>query len=184
MEIIGFDHDDLADGSGKAPYTFATKHLMADTHIINAATSDYDDFYRGTDMYDFLETTVYSILPSELKSFIKAASKLFTTNSYGSSENMHASAKLWLLSTAEIGYEEDNYRPVGEGVRYARFTGDSSRIKKIANGTGAASKWWTRTPFAMNMWADYWRVNEDGADTIQAHGSVTDSLGVCFGFCV
>lgn len=35
MQIAGFDVDDLADGSGKAPISFIGKELLATSHNMN-----------------------------------------------------------------------------------------------------------------------------------------------------
>lgn len=42
MVILGFDHDDLASGGGKAGITLGTKNSLATSYAMNSASKTYD----------------------------------------------------------------------------------------------------------------------------------------------
>lgn len=59
---MDFNHDDLADGSGKAGITFGMKELMADVHNMNSANTNVGSFV-GSEMFSYLRDTVLPSLP-------------------------------------------------------------------------------------------------------------------------
>ena len=62
------------------------------------------------------------------------------------------------------------------------FTTDTSRIKKLSNGTGAANIWWLRSP-GVGSSTHFCYVTTTGA--VNDYGtSASNSNGVCFGFCI
>ena len=54
LAIMDFDHDDLADGTGKAGITFGLKNLMAETRTINSTNTSNGGF-TGSAMYTWLQ---------------------------------------------------------------------------------------------------------------------------------
>ena len=92
--IIGFDHDDLADGSGKAKITFFLASSPADTFYI----SDWSSFSAE------LESVLLPKFPSELQSLIKPVTKI--CDSIGSSAipatTTNIDFKLFPLSMSEM----------------------------------------------------------------------------------
>lgn len=175
--IVGKDHDDLADGSGKAPLTFGMKNLMAETRQMNSSNTNSGSF-AGSAMYSWLSGTIYPNLPTELKDAIKAVNK--KTSSGGGSSSIRTDAMyLWLFSEIEI-FGSTTYSYAGEGTQYPYFATASERIKRLSNGAGAASYWWERSPYR-DASAAFCAVGTSGsADRGAAH----ISLGVCFGFCI
>lgn len=175
--IVGKDHDDLADGSGKAPLTFGMKNLMAETRQMNSSNTNSGSF-AGSAMYSWLSGTIYPNLPTELKDAIKAVNK--KTSSGGGSSSIRTDAMyLWLFSEIEI-FGSTTYSYAGEGTQYPYFATASERIKRLSNGAGAASYWWERSP-NRNGSSNFCRVDTSGS-AITAVASF--SLGVCFGFCI
>lgn len=87
--------------------------------------------------------------------------------------------KLFLFSEQEI-FGSKTYSTGNEGAQYPYFATAGNRIKHLANGTGSASWWWGRSPYASSS-DHFCTVNSDG----DAHASsAANSDGVCFGFCV
>lgn len=175
--IVGKDHDDLADGSGKAPLTFGMKNLMAETRQMNATNTNSGSF-AGSEMYIELSGTIYPNLPTELKDAIKAVNK--KTSSGGGSSVIRTDAMyLWLFSEIEV-FGAANYSCAGEGTQYPYFATTAERIKRLSNGAGAASYWWERSSYRANS-GGFCRVITSGS---AGNFPASNSLGVCFGFCI
>ena len=175
--IVGKDHDDLADGSGKAPLTFGMKNLMAETRQMNSTNTNTGSF-AGSAMYSWLSGTIYPNLPTELKDAIKAVNK--KTSSGSSSPSIRTDAMyLWLFAEIEV-FGSTTYSFAGEGTQYPYFATKAERIKRLSNGSGAASYWWERSPAYTPPGVYFCLVSVDGD---MAYTAVSPQ-GVCFGFCI
>lgn len=176
VEIVGFNHDDLASG-GKAGITFGLKNLMANTRQMNSSNTNAGGF-TGSDMYDWLQGTLLNSLPSDLRAVLKSVNKKTSAGSQSSTINTNA-MKIFLFSEIEI-FGSVTYSKSGEGSQYSRFATASSRIKYLSNGSGSANFWWERSPYGNNS-SYFCYVNFSGS--ANNHGA-SNSRGVCFGFCV
>ena len=176
VEIVGFNHDDLASG-GKAGITFGLKNLMANTRQMNSSNTNAGGF-TGSDMYDWLQGTLLNSLPSDLRAVLKSVNKKTSAGSQSSTINTNA-MKIFLFSEIEI-FGLVTYSKSGEGSQYSRFATASSRIKYLSNGSGSANGWWERSPRGTSS-SSFCVVNSNG----NANYDIADfSRGVCFGFCV
>lgn len=176
VEIVGFNHDDLQSG-GKAGITFGLKHLMKNTRQMNSSNTNSGGF-TGSAMYTWLQGTLLNGLPSDLRAVLKMVNKKTSAGSQSSTINTNA-MKIFLFSEIEI-FGSITYSKPGEGAQYTRFATASSRVKKMANGTGSANWWWERSPYGNSSNAfcsvdSVGNANGDGAN---------GNNGVCFGFCV
>ena len=176
VEIVGFNHDDLASG-GKAGITFGLKNLMANTRQMNSSNTNAGGF-TGSDMYDWLQGTLLNSLPSDLRAVLKSVNKKTSAGSQSSTINTNA-MKIFLFSEIEI-FGSVTYSKSGEGSQYSRFATASSRIKYLSNGSGSANYWWERSPNGSNS---------NGFCIVSSNGNASYyyadlSRGVCFGFCV
>lgn len=176
VEIVGFNHDDLASG-GKAGITFGLKNLMANTRQMNSSNTNAGGF-TGSDMYDWLQSTLLNSLPSDLRAVLKSVNKKTSAGSQSSTINTNA-MKIFLFSEIEI-FGSVTYSKSGEGSQYSRFATASSRIKYLSNGSGSADGWWERSPNGANS-VNFCYVNVNGN---AGNFSAYHSGGVCFGFCV
>ena len=176
VEIVGFNHDDLASG-GKAGITFGLKNLMANTRQMNSSNTNAGGF-TGSDMYDWLQGTLLNSLPSDLRAVLKSVNKKTSAGSQSSTINTNA-MKIFLFSEVEI-FGSVTYSKSGEGSQYSRFATASSRIKYLSNDSGSASYWWERSPRGDNS-DSFCGVGSDGSASING---ASHSRGVCFGFCV
>lgn len=85
--IIGIDHDDLADGSGKAGLTFEATNDALDGpigHPMNATDTNAGGWEKSELRGRFNSGDLWSLLPSELQSKAKAVTKM-TDNKGGGS---------------------------------------------------------------------------------------------------
>ena len=111
LKIIGFNHDDLSNGTGKAGITFKLVHSLDFSEI--SPTLSYA-FYE--EALNALET-VYNNLPEDLRSSIKEVSK----KRYISKTELGAeNCKLFLLSRSEISSTSDPISDL-EGETYEYY---------------------------------------------------------------
>lgn len=180
FEIVGFNHDDLADGSGKAGITFGMKNLMANKRSMNSSDTNSGS-YAGSVMNTYVGTTFYNGMPDEVRNVIKSVKKV--TGNGGSSNSWSGTRtdnfKTWLFSEEEV-FGTKKYSVGNEGSKYARFTSNSSRTKKLSNGSGSADYWWLRSPYLGND-GYFCGVNSGGSAN---NNLASSSRGVCVGFCV
>ena len=180
LVILGFEHDDLADGSGKAGITFGLKNLMKDKRAINSSHT----FYQNTTMHSWLNSTVYNGMPAELRNVIKSVNKtvLKTVNMppNGAPELTYGaiSTKVFLPAV----YEASGYGSSKEGNRYSYYATNSSLTKRLSNGSGSIAEWWTRSYFEGLNPSYYWYCGAQESGMPAAAPS--ESKGVSFNFCV
>ena len=180
MQIIGFNHDDLSDGSGKAGITFGMKNLYYSTYPMNDSNTNAG----GWEECKMRTSTIQEILnnlPDELQSVIKLVNKKATAGRQ-STDIVISQDKLWLYSGVELdGTTSSGYKD--EGTQYEYWTShntNSDRIKKSNNGTGSAGNYWLRSPYTSYP-VNFRSVRSDGYVDIS---SADNSYGLCFCFCI
>lgn len=133
-----------------------------------------------TTLYDWLNTTVYNSLSSDLKTVLKETGKYtYDPNvlpQFGL-DSWPVAMKLFPFSAVELGLNVSG-APEDEGRRYQRFTSGNDLIKKLDNGNGIVYSWWTRS-FHGGTRAILVTTSGTGSWTSQ-----NDDFGICFGFCV
>ena len=174
VEIVGFSHDDKADGSGKAGITFGLKDCLNTTYAMNSSNTNVGG-WGSCALRSTLQSTIYNQLPSDLRSVIKKVTKKASAGSQSTTISSYSDT-LFLFAEKEI-FGSTTYSVNGEGTQYSKFTTTSARIKKV-NGT--ANYWWLRSPYS-GITGSFCAVDSVGAASYSVAGS---SRGVCFGFCV
>jgi len=182
--ILGFNHDDLTSGLGKAGITLGMKNLMATTASMNTVAGNgwHDSEMRNVTLVD-----IFDKLPDALQAIIKTVNKTSTvgdgTISDPNLNTVITADKLWLLSRVEIdGNMLDGFED--EGTQYEYWTdkdANADRIKRLTNGTGSATAWWLRSSTTTSATA-FNAINPNGAFNVGA--SSTSSQGISFGFCI
>ena len=134
--IIGINHDDLADGTGKAGLTFMTTQNI----LHNTSTR-------------FNSGEIWSLLPSDFQSKVKTVRKL-TNNVGGGDANKNAavtatSDRLFLLSYSEIvstSYWAAEYPwTSNEGTQYEAFKGVVMNNNDANPALAFDRIWWERS---------------------------------------
>lgn len=182
LVILGFNHDDLSDGSGKAGMTIGMKNLLATTYRMNASSTNAGG-WDESEMRTSTMETLLSQLPSDLQSVIKQVNKKATKTTEGSqiTDIITSADKLWLLAQVEVnGTTSSGYVDEGEQYEYWQTVTVRDRIKYLSNGSGSAKTWWLRSPFIGND-VSFRCIDVAGAVNTTAAGI---SQGVSFGFCV
>lgn len=183
VAILGFDHDDLATGTGKAAMTIGMVNLLSSIYPMNATSTNVGG-WDECEMRTSTMATLLSQLPSDLQAVIKQVNKKATAGNQ--SESITTSAdKLWLLADVEIdGTTSAGYADEGEQYEYWKTvkdgTVDADRIKYLSNGSGSAYYWWLRSPRVSGIL--YFRyITSTG---LVGSNTANYTCGVSFGFCV
>jgi len=148
MVILGFDHDDLSDGSGKAGITLGMKNALATNYMMNASSKDYDGQsgynaggWLNCEMRNNTMPLLLSYLPEEVRAVIKTVKKK-TSKGCMSSDMLETDDKLFLFSQEEVmgtHMYTTQYQNsfAGEGTQYDYFKG--AKIPAPKSGTGTFS---------------------------------------------
>lgn len=133
--IIGINHDDLADGSGKAGLTFFAISSGIDSRM-NATDTNAGGWEDSELRAKMNSGEIWNLMPSDFQSKVKTVRKL-TNNVGGGNENAAVTAtsdRLFLLSYSEIvstSYWASDYPwTSSEGTQYEAFKG------KVTNNHG------------------------------------------------
>ena len=169
--IIGINHDDVADGSGKAGLTF----LTITTHIesrMNATDTNAGGWEKSELRRRMNSGGIWNLMPAELQSKVKSVKKL-TNNVGGTDKNAAVTAtsdKLFLLSYSEIVETPHSawsgYSWIGsEGTQYEAFKG------KVTNSSNpcitTSDIWWERSANPDSNWG-FLAINSSGRPTFSS----------------
>ena len=136
--IVGINHDDMADGSGKAGLTFEATNTVLGEQKMNAANSNPSGWEKS-ELRSRLNTgDLWSLLPNELQSKVKSVTKM-TDNKDGTGDPSATTDKVFLLSATEVYGDMQS-----DGVQYEYY---KSKGVTRSNHSGAASILgrWTRS---------------------------------------
>lgn len=176
LQLWDRHHDLLTGGGGaKAKATFGTKHLMATTRRMNASNTNIGG-WGATELRTSMNGTIYNGLPSELKDVIKSVDRL-TSAGNQLATIVTNSDKLAPPSEIEVFGTITHSKP-GEGKMYKIFKDEANRIKKLSNGSGAATGWWLSSPIGSNA-TFFCFVNNAGA---ASGNNASVAFGVAWGF--
>ena len=173
IDIIGKDHDDYADGSGKAPLTLQLHDCYATTYAMNSADTNVGGWAESA-MRNTHLPAIFALMPSEVQEGIKEVLKITTAGNQDTAIVTTAD-KLFLLAQIEAKSASSAYG--AEGVQYEYYL-TSSRLVK--NRLGSAEQWWYRSPIVANTVA--FVVQPTSASTNSSAGG-SALRGVTFAFC-
>lgn len=214
VNIIDFNHDDLADGSGKATITFGTKELVnKPINMANSTAYTSDNAtYNNSKFPNMVQSNTYDLMDASLQSVIKDVNKYtgnrwIHTSSYNTVTRQASakSHKVFLFSEIEVCNTVE-VSSSNEGTQYSYFSTSANRIKRNDDGDGGVSNWWLRSSYGKitggtisTYYTDYSQIGIDGDacgsifeyNSYSGTGSYTNlgspnrtSLQICFGFCI
>lgn len=117
-KIIGFNHDDLADGTGKAPLSWDMVRVYKEDWSWNDENTNRGG-YEASDVRRRLDVEFFSLCSDELQAIIKPVIKL-TSAGDCSKEIIKSICKIWLKSEKEL-YGRCFYSMPGEGRWYEYY---------------------------------------------------------------
>ena len=108
--IIGINHDDLADGSGKAGLTFLTINRPFQKY--SDAEYDSSNGWKGSNFRASMNSgEIWNVLPSTLRNnFVSVSKNTNNTSGNKNSSTSSTSDRLFLLSYIEVQDEPNQYR--------------------------------------------------------------------------
>ena len=152
--IIGINHDDLADGSGKAGLTYLTTSTNISSRM-NATKTTNGGWEKSELRQKMNSGEIWNLMPSDFQSKVKSVRKL-TNNAGGGYENKNAtvtatSDKLFLLSYSEIVptsyWASDFPWSSSEGTQYEAFKGKVTENYSGNDCLKFGSRWWERSAY-------------------------------------
>lgn len=134
MEIVAFNEDDKADGTGKAKITWISKTLL------NTKKNFTGKKWSETPIRSYLQTTVDSLIPSQIKAHIVPVTKIqaiYESNTFVKNGETTTDS-LWIPSAYEVGLSGTG-KYEDTGATYETM----AKIKKTTSGVKVV--WWIRS---------------------------------------
>lgn len=199
VRIVGFDHDDLADGSGKAGISIVLANAL-DTIPEITENDDYGEGYiweNSATRTALNSGDYYAGLPSDLREVLKSVTKTSNaglSKSYGGREKntlYTTTDKVWMLSSTEVGLDnayETKYVALGQGAVYEYFA-TSAQTKRMTKSIKGKTYWCpTRSMQAQYACTSVGWNASDGSAQYAVLGKTSSSQSVrgarIFGFCI
>lgn len=138
--IVGINHDDLADGSGKAGLTFEVTNTVLGAQRMKATGTNAGGWEKSELRSCLNSGDLWSLLPSGLQSKVKSVKKMTDNKGGGTAGTPSATTdKVFLLSTTEIYGDMQS-----DGTQYEFY---KSKGVTTSNYSGASSSYhhWTRS---------------------------------------
>lgn len=173
IDIIGKNHDDYADGSGKAPLTFQLHDCYGEVKPMNVSNTNMGG-WASCAMRQTHLPAILALMPTEVQNGLRAVNKLTSAGNNSSTINTTAD-KLFLPSEIEI-FGSVGYSKSGEGTQYDYYKAGNSKVKKFNNNT---YRWSERSPGGIYGTAFCMVTSNGNTDTYGA----SYAIGVAFGFC-
>ena len=170
--IIGINHDDLADGSGKAGLTFWATNNALGQQRMNATDTNVGGWEKS-ELRGRLNTgDLWALLPSELQSKAKAVTKMTDNRGGGNLGTPSATTdKVFLPSTPEI-YVDDHYgAPMLGGTQYEYYKSNASPKKSYS---------WTRSVNAARSTTFFLIISTGDYSASEASGTYYVCPAWCF----
>ena len=137
--IIGINHDDLADSSGKAGLTFEATNAVLGARL-NPTDTNTGGWEKSELRGRFNSGDLWTLLPAELQSKVKSVTKMTDNKGGGSAGTPTATTdKVFLLSATEVWGNLES-----DGVQYEYY---KSKGVTSSNYSGASLGFnrWTRS---------------------------------------
>ena len=177
MQIVAFDADDKADGSGKAGITWISKGVLP-RRAMNSNSTNANGWVV-TPMRSWLQNDFYATMPYDVQNAVVSVVK--TYRDYTTASTLECEDTIWLPSYREVFGESDTmYSDETYGCDYVDFfVNDASRIK--VDGGNVACSWWLRGANNGVAGITFHIVTQNG--TWSAAASSSTANYVVIGFC-
>lgn len=173
IDIIGKNHDDYSDGSGKAPLTFQLHDCYNIAKAMHSTGSNTMGWGKCSMRVEHLPT-ILKQMPADVQSGIREVNKI-SKNGGKSTLLVTTKDSLFLLSEVEVFGSSSNSLS-GEGTQYDYYKAGNSTVK---NFNGSAYDWWERSPSPGST--RYYCVVKSTGSSINANSNTI--RGVAFAFC-
>ena len=138
--IVGINHDDLADGTGKAGLTFEATNNVLGAQRMNATNSNAGGWEKSELRGRLNSGDLWALLPAEIQSKAKSVTKMTDNKGGGSAGTPSATTdKVFLLSTTEV---YGNLQSDGAQYEYYKSKGVTTSSYSAAS---SSNYHWTRS---------------------------------------
>ena len=191
FQIIGIDHDDLSDSSGKAGITVASVPVINKTAFVFSSsygTPNKNTCWKDCSARSVLNENVYNGLPEELKVHIKEVKKISNGTPANGNTLEETNDKVWILSLTELGKDVAANYVSGQGVPY-EFLANSlvNRRKYSQNADGTITSeteaYFTRSSSSYSIGVSYCMVTSEGVP-VQTNAIMASELNYPICFCI
>lgn len=184
--ILGFDHDDLADGSGKAGISMMI-NSTADGYTCSIAPAGFDNSnggWKGSPMQKALNNDLFGTLPSALQSGIKQVTKIsrMYMNGTDTTGTVTTQDKIWIPSVGEAGQTGviSGYGVSGgDGTKYAGLS--ITTMKGMLNSSVNYGNAMFRSASYKSA-RNFITITNNGLNSVAAMSQFNNNL--VFGFCI
>lgn len=140
--IIGINHDDLADGTGKAGLTFEATNTAFGFQKMNATDTNVGGWEKSELRGRLNSGDLWSLLPAELQSNVKSVTKMTDNKGYGGDGTPSSTTdKVFLLSTNEVWGEVGGDWPSSEGTQYEYYKSKGVSISDYSGASSSRTHW-------------------------------------------
>ena len=135
--IVGINHDDLADGSGKAGLTFEATNSALGYQKMNATNTNAGGWEKSELRGRLNIGDLWSLLPSELQSKVKAVTKMTDNQGGGKAGTPTATTdKVFLLSTTEVWGDTQS-----DGTQYEYYKSNGVTTSNYSGASSSGNHW-------------------------------------------
>ena len=173
--IVGINHDDLADGSGKAGLTFEATNTVLGAQRMNATDTNVGGWEKSELRSRLNSGDLWSLLPAEIQSKVKSVKKMTDNKCGGTAGTPSATTdKVFLLSSTEVWGDMQS-----DGTQYEFY---KSKGVTTSNYSGASSSrhHWTRSVYPNN--STYFRLVHSVGDWTSNYATNTYYVFPAFSF--
>lgn len=172
--IIGFDHDDLADGSGKAPFTWEMTRAYRDTRPMNDDCTNKGG-WDASDVRKWLNSDFFGLCSDDLQAVIRPVIKLASAGDC-SKEIIKSVDRIFILSEKEV-YGRVFYSVPGEGSWYEYYRLEDIPYFALDEDGDSCYKWLRSASYSLS--SNFCAVNTNGS---AGSNGASWSAGVLPGF--
>ena len=173
--IVGINHDDLADGSGKAGLTFEETNSALGYQKMNATNTNAGGWEKSELRGRLNSGDLWSLLPAELQSKVKAVKKLTDNQGGGKAGTPTATTdKVFLLSATEVWGDMQS-----DGTQYEYYKSKGVTTSNYS-GASSSSSHWTRSVSPSN--STYFRCVDYSGDWSNSEATYTYCVFPAFSF--
>ena len=189
MQIVGFNVDPLADGTGNAPTTWISKEVLATDHRMNVNRTPSNTPYtegtgsvggwKMTEMRTYLKDNIKPLIPfnSSIKEVTKYSLGFGTNGNVLDASDRISTDDVWIPSIAET--TGDNSLETNAPYYSSIYPDNNSRKK---NRSGSAVIWWLRTGATSGARFNY--ITTSGTSAGLTPGGADQAHAIALGFCL
>lgn len=154
--IVGIDHDDLTNGTGRAGLTFEATNDALGRQRVNATDTNAGGWEKSELRGRLNSGDLWAFLPAEVQSKAKAVTKMTDNKGGGSAGTASATTdKVFLLSSTEVWGDLN-----GDGSQYEYYA-SKGVTKSHYSGASSSYNRWTRS-VRPNSSMNFLYVNNNG----------------------